>query len=322
MIHVDPPQSGQARFGLLEAASVVDSTDPHAAFGVEFTPNCGTAHLTRSACFEADHPSLTDESGDIYEPNASKTITDGIPYIEGVPFAVYHLFECRPVGGDDLIARARASFTLSESRAVEEWFSNFIVQHPDAVDLTPATGAVVPIDGLGLLEQWAGQNYGGTPVIHADRDVATLLAATGVIARSGTRLETTLGSRVSAGGGYNLLDPGQGDTPVGSAWMYVTGAVGFWRSSITVADAFGTSLGGSTVIGSAAELVAAGAAVATDTLTAAYIGPPGGGFVAANKADNSQRVLVERQYVGATECVVGAVRVLRSNCCGEELAPV
>jgi hypothetical protein len=287
-LYVEPPPSGQSRYGLLEAATVVDSTDPHVAFGVQWQPNCGTAHLTRAAC-EAGG-SVSSESG--VEAPGDKTVDDGVPLVVADTFTVYHLFECRPVGmsPSDLADRARTTFGSGEGRAVEAWMSTYLATHPDAVDVTPAGGAVAPLDGLGYLEQYAGANYGGQPTIHMDRDVATILASTAALSPSGGRLTTVLGSKVAAGGGYTLGDPSGAATAATDAWMYVTGAVGLWRGDILSTDP---------VLDLARP----------ETLIAAT--NPNSNL----QVRNALRVLLERPYVGGVECIVAAIKVTRSSCC-------
>jgi hypothetical protein len=290
MTFVEPPPGGAARFGLLEAASVVTATDGHALLGVDYTPVCGKAHLTVGACVPM--PVEAGEGGDIIIP---KTVDDGVTEVAGDLFAVYHLFSCRPVG-IDIQARARASFELAEGMAVEEWFAAYITAHTLATDLTPAAGAVTPQDGLATLEAWAGANYGGAPVFHGDRGLASLLASTSQVTVVGGRLQTALGGAFAAGGGYlgNLGDPdGQSQTPDDEGWLYVTGPVGFWRSDI-LTDA------GADILQNHQAIIGA-------------TNPPGH----AGTVTNESRVLVERAYVGATSCIVGAIRVIRSACCPE-----
>lgn len=294
MVYVEPPPGGPARFGLLEAASVASPDDPHTMLGVTYEPVCGMAHLTVGACIP-----MPVDSGDDIIP---KTIDEGIGAVEGSLFAVYHLFACRPVG-TDVGARARASFEMSEHLAVEEWFADYITDHSMTVDLTPASGAVSPQDGLAELEAYAGANYGGTPVFHGDRGLASLLASTSQLSVTNGRLTTVLGGTFAAGGGYlgHLDDPdGQSLTPADEGWLYVTGPVGFWRGSVLQSDA--------AVLENHQLVVSSG-----QTLTAAT--NPSQGH--AGTITNETRVLVERPYVGATSCIIGAVRVKRSACCQE-----
>lgn len=292
-IYVDPPPSGSSRFGLLEAATVVTGGDPHRLMGVQYQPECGTAHLTIGDCFPVPPPVDSDE-GESDQPSTGKITDDGIQSADGVPFAVYHLFACRPIGGGDLAARARASFELAEGLAVEQWFGEYLTDHPDALDITPGGTSLNVIDGLAWLEGFAGSVYGGQATIHGDRTLASALLTAGALSVNGGRLETNLGSRFAAGGGYaeTLGDPAGGVTLATDGWLYATGPVGFWRGEVDLNDAFQTS----------------------EVLVAAT--NPGVG-TALHNAINETRVLVERQYVGATSCLVAGIKVSRSACCSE-----
>lgn len=160
----------------------------------------------------------------------TKVPNDGLVTVVADPFTIYHLFQCRLVGGDDGEARARESLDLGASRAVEEGFQ--IIFGTGATDITPAA-AVDPVKSLGLLEQYAGSVYGGRPVIHMDRLMATRLYEDGAIEREGDHLETGLGSLVVAGAGYNAdasLPSAPGAT---EDWMYATGNVHIWEGKTT-----------------------------------------------------------------------------------------
>lgn len=161
----------------------------------------------------------------------TKIVDDGLQYVVGDPITIYHLYGCRLVGVENVEAaaeeRARRSLALGASRAVEEGFQTVI--GTGAVDLSPAT-PVDPVKSLGILEQYAGENYGGRPVIHMDRLMATRLYEDGAIERNDGNLETGLGSLVVAGAGYNA-DAALPSAPgAGNDWMYVTGNVRIWAS--------------------------------------------------------------------------------------------
>lgn len=163
-----------------------------------------------------------------------KIADDGIGTIVGDPITIYHIFQCRLVGhGDDVEAKAKAraerSLELGSSRAVEEGFQT--VFGTGAVDLSPGT-PLDPVRSLGILEQYAGANYGGRPVIHMDRLMATRLYENGVIERVDGHLETGLGSLVVAGAGYNANASLPGAPGAGNDWMYATGNVRIWASAV------------------------------------------------------------------------------------------
>lgn len=161
----------------------------------------------------------------------SKEVVDGIVEADGDPFTLYHLFRCRPVGHSpaDIAARAQEAYRLGEPRGIERMFARYLANHDLGVDVTPTPGtAVSPVDGLAILEKYAGANYGGVPVLHSPRDVTALLSAQNVLLRQGTRLETIQGSIVASGGGYNrITGPTNPDTQpaAGKTWLYVSGQV-------------------------------------------------------------------------------------------------
>jgi hypothetical protein len=267
---VEAPPVTPLPYGLLSAALVLDDLEGHAQLGVEYEPEaCGVAQITRAAC--------EDEAADF-----SEGIT-GIPIIEGDPFTLYQLFTCRPVGVD-LEARARSALRLGEQRGVEAAVAERLPLALGAVDLTPTPGtAVHPVTGLGILEKFAGAQYGGVPTIHVPRDAGAGLFAYGATLRSsnGARMETGQGALVASGGGYSTLagpptdveDPetvqAAGD---GEAWLYVTGQVVVRR--------------------------APNSEVIPLTMNRA----PG-------VATNDAMVLTTRSYVATWECVTGAVLV-------------
>lgn len=211
----------------------------------------------------------------------SKVTRDGIDVVAGDPFLLYHLLSCRaPGGGFGQVAdRARAALRLGEQRAVERVLATQLPLMDGAVDLTPTAGtAVHPVDGLAILEGYAGRTYGGVPVVHTTRPVGTVLTTVGAVQRVGTGLETVQGARVSSGGGYEgnlgpafLAGPSD-DGPVapgaGQAWLYVTGQVVVRRSStIEVGPIAQQTPRDNTVLALAERL----AQVTTECITAAVL---------------------------------------------------
>lgn len=187
---------------------------------------------------------VTVEDGEVSGPFAAevgytKIATDGVPMVEAEPVALYHLHRCRAVGRDDLTERAEASMRLGEPRALEAHYESTVLA-PAAVDLTPAGGAVSPNDAVAILERYAAANYGGVPVIHGRVDFVTL--AHDVIGRQGIRLETELGTVVSAGGGYgSAIGPDGAVAGAGELWVYITGAVMVRRGVLAPINTFDLS---------------------------------------------------------------------------------
>lgn len=182
---------------------------------------------------------ITVENGVAGDPvelviTTSKIPDNGIEWVEsGDPRPHYALVTCAPVGEPDLRARAQAAIDLNEQRAVE---AGFIADVADgAIDLTPGGGAVNPETGAALLQRYAGSNYGGVHVLHADRAVASLLSD--LLDRQGNHLETRIGAWVAAGAGYDgAVGPGDVAAGAGEAWMFVTGQIVVSRGDTELRD--------------------------------------------------------------------------------------
>lgn len=201
----------------------------------------------------------------------AKQVTDGIDDTIGDPFVAYSILRCSPVGltGTTLEERALGNLRLGEQRAAESFLAGRLAATGLAIT---GAAAVEPEEGLAIAEQWAAAKYGGVPVIHTPRGVASLLATRTAIARSDNgRMESHLGAIVAAGGGYAALKgPGGVPAGVGEAWLYVTGTVTVRR------------------------------APTPETVPMTMSRVP---------ATNEAMAMAERPYVVATECVVGAVLV-------------
>lgn len=220
-------------FGLFSVASPTNA-DPHALSGVEWeTESCDPTYgIAGGPCETVGQI----EAKDITNPGSSLVSAD--------PISIYTLRSCRAVGD---LARAKdravAHLVGVEERAIETHLWGLMNADADAVNLTPS-GPLEPLAGLALLEQSMAQGTTGGITIHARRDAATVLAEKARVRRHGNRLETELGSLVSAGVGYGSTGPdadasGEPDAaPAGTAWVYATGALRIWRSVAEVRGPF------------------------------------------------------------------------------------
>jgi hypothetical protein len=336
---VTPPDLEPLPYGLLDTATVIDSSEPHWQAGVTYeTYDCGVSNIAPDLCHTplaatataggttgvdtypvtvdftgngdvtvdwgegtpavetspASHDyttaatqtiTLTDEAGteitltvdsgstDTTTVNSdTKTLTEGVPTVSGDPVGIYSLFGCRMVGQfASAQATAVTMLTRGEPRAFERYFWNTVLA--GATDLSGASPASVTT-GLAVLEDWAAQHYAGVPVIHATRRVGSLLASKAAIDRHGTHLESVLGSRIAAGGGYSLtgVGPDGSPAPTDTAWLYASGAVVIRRSTA--------------IVQSAPELA---------------------------NPDNSFVALAERVYVPTVECFTAAIKVKNTD---------
>lgn len=155
-----------------------------------------------------------------------------IDVVDGQPFGVYKMTECKDLHGDDT-EWARNSLALGEAHAVESGFMQAHLAQP-ATDLPNGTTAVSLVNGIAILEGYAADVYGGVPILHMPRSVATrALAADALMPGLDFTITTQQGALVANGGGYSLnLGPTGDPAPAGQAWLYVTGMVTLTRGPV------------------------------------------------------------------------------------------
>lgn len=157
---------------------------------------------------------------------------DQIDVVEGQPFGIYKMTECRDFQDDDT-DWARNSLALGEAHAVEAGFMQAHLAQP-TTDLPNGTTAVSLVNGIAILEGYAADVYGGVPILHMPRSVATrALAADALTPGLDWVITTQQGALVANGGGYSLnLGPTGEPAPAGQAWLYVTGMVTLTRGPV------------------------------------------------------------------------------------------
>jgi hypothetical protein len=201
--------------GLLDVADVTEDASGHwQGGGVETSgEGCLTALYAPDPC----------------APSVEKTVQEGYTRISGDAFAVYTLNRCRLPAGRYAEAQADARKALegSEGPAVEARFAATVLRQ--ATNVGPATGAVPLKVGIGILEGYAGQHYGGLPILHMPR---SLVQVAGVTNRDGG-LFTLLDTPVVAGAGYEgVTGPANAAAGAGNAWLFITGEVGLTKGAI------------------------------------------------------------------------------------------
>lgn len=165
----------------------------------------------------------------------SQSKTFSLPsWRDGFRFAVYGGLACKgpSYNGEQGLSDLKTTFAMNESVGVERAFMT--TGFAGAPDITPASGAVSAVVGLGLLEGDAAGKYAGVPTIHAPRVVGTLFTQNGAMVREGNKFYTGQGSKVASGGGYG--DPNLGPTgaapAAGEMWMYASGEVVLARGEV------------------------------------------------------------------------------------------
>lgn len=210
-LYVEPPSFVPAPFGLMSVADVRDEADPHWREQILMQPErCSASSIYVDGC-----PPVEDRV---------KTITAGVATRGAQPFTIVDGFRCSTVGFTEEQVNERAATALShgEARAVERmlwtgasdngeniqpWLGNTdasagLAFAPPVVDVL-TTGPVEIRDAIGLLEEALGECYGGVGVLHMSRGYSPFMHHVGIFQdRTGTTLETTIGTKVAAGGGY------------------------------------------------------------------------------------------------------------------------
>jgi hypothetical protein len=212
---VDAPVVERRKGGLLSVADVRDDPSGKWMYGLDWQPeHCGTAHLTSIDC--VDGP-------------AGAKVFDGAPVVLSKAFAAYKGVACDSFDMDRYRRMARVGLEFGEAEAVERYVALNILD--GGTDLTPTTGTAVPLEvGLGIIEEWTAENYGGVPIVHADRLVTTLLDGADLLIRDPVNLRTVQGSLV-ANGAYRVANK------AGERWLWATGQVLLVRGSIGEHDA-------------------------------------------------------------------------------------
>ena len=203
--------------------------------GIEWEPlSCGPVSGFGAWC-------PTDDNGDpIEQVGIPKGFNTNPALGEASPFGVYASYNCSPVGRsiEEGAIRARAILAAREEAMVERTLWNGTLGNTpnlqdDAEDITPTPGtAVDPVEAIGLLEEFNGQNYGSQGIIHLTRRGATAAIGAYVVFREGARLVTGLGTPVVAGAGYPGTSPAGAAADPGESWGYVSPALIGYRSEV------------------------------------------------------------------------------------------
>ncbi|WP_412475384.1 hypothetical protein ACK8HH_17135 [Gordonia sp. LUNF6] len=215
---IPTPQLAPPRGGLLSVADIVAPGDLHWQNGVEYATNPTPGGV-------ADEVSC--------DPIDPADLPEGVPVVTDDPLRVHTGFTCKHPGltRDEIQAYARNKLTAGEGPAVERSVWPTIIA--DATTIA-GTGAVSLLAGLGDLEAWLYESYGGTGVIHVPRGALPFLVkAKQIVVGSGGSLTTVLGTKVSAGA-YPGTGPAAAEPAAGAAWIAATAAVQVRRSETKV----------------------------------------------------------------------------------------
>lgn len=164
-------------------------------------------------------------------------------WVPGFEFAYYGAVQCSAVGLDvaDQKSEIRRVFDLNAGKGIEQALlaNRFVALTPgptdpdiswDApVDLTPGTSVSVAA-ALSILEGYAATVYAGVPTLHLPRAAVLVAFGLGLLREEGGKFYTKTGSKVAAGGGYDVPLFAGGAPTTGVMDFYATGEVYVERS--------------------------------------------------------------------------------------------
>lgn len=234
--YVDPPRVIPSGRGLLYAAEVRDV----AAGSPEmrgFTFDSDSSETTVGVVSYTG--SINSTSGLTDDPNES------ILYSSDDPFTIYGSYAgVMPIRNpEEANARAAKRLALGEGIGVERGFwVNTLAKHANG-NILRAT-AVTPKLGLGLLLEWAGLHYAGTPLVHMGVRAANELAGGQLLNFPEEGAPTSKGGAIIVpGSGYTVASTvntnadgtsGTAVTPTADqAWLFTSGTPLLYRDPVT-----------------------------------------------------------------------------------------
>lgn len=223
-----PPINGEpSPHGLLGGCiPVVTATDGHVLNGTDLLPSSCAAANQWQNCPDP-------LAGDFPFTNPDSKVFDRPDSCTFAPITVYAGYECSVIGTSFEEARNAALDQLArgEQAALENYFmTQWLANANHTVDLTPAAGALHVVSGIGVLESWLAENYGGSGVLHVPAGVASLLAMHSQVSVATEEVcpTTLMGNSVILGAGY-AANVGPATPPAvpavaaaGEAWLYIT----------------------------------------------------------------------------------------------------
>lgn len=218
---VPPISSEPSPHGLLGGCvEVVYTDDMHQLMGTDMQ---GSSCAQSNAWQDCPDPSAG-------WTNPASKVFDRPDQCSFAPWTAYAGVECSTIGltRDELNQRALDQLGRGEQRVWEQQFMRFWLAptvQAATTDLTPAAGALHIAQGVGALETWLAQNYGGQGIIHAPIGTAALLSMNTLVdfATEQTCPTTLAGNGIVLGAGYaSNIGPDGNPAPAGEAWLYIT----------------------------------------------------------------------------------------------------
>lgn len=149
--------------------------------------------------------------------------------LTGTPFGTYRGVEgALLVNREGALEESRSAYGAGESYGVERGLQVGLFS-TQAVDITPTPGTPVTNArfALGLLEQYAADNYSGLPIISGNRLAVGLIPELQV--GDNYALHSIHGTPIANSAGFYTDGPGAAVAGAGTAWLYISGKITIWR---------------------------------------------------------------------------------------------
>lgn len=223
---IEPPPLAPRRYGLFNAARVLDMPDRVIAAGLQYyADHCGDDTAPYEMACDEDNP--------------VKPFTEGSELQGTDPFWLVTRKRCGAVGrtAEEIRSAAREQLDSAEQREVEAvvWdgtgVSAGVLNLADSgativVPAAPGAGAAISA----LENAFYGMSgYAGT--IHVNMQAEGALQFAGMLQPSAGVLRTPVGTAVSLGAGYGIDGPEGAEAPAGFVWAYMTSYTTVWRST-------------------------------------------------------------------------------------------
>ncbi|ATN93759.1 hypothetical protein SEA_ABT2GRADUATEX2_15 [Streptomyces phage Abt2graduatex2] len=240
---VPPIASDPLPNGLLGGCvDVVTTNDMHELNGTD---------MISMSCAEAnpwqDCPSADPDNVLVPWVNPAAKLFDRPESCSFEPLTAYAGVECSTFGISFPEAQARAmdQLRMGEQRTLETFFmQRGLAKMAMGNDLTPGFGSANIVAGIGQLETWLAENFGGEGVIHVPVGAATLLSLNRIVSFGSDEScpKTLAGNSVVIGSGYSAnvgpytapQTPGL-VAPEGEVWVYITPPVRIRRDTPSLA---------------------------------------------------------------------------------------
>lgn len=220
-----PAVAPRRQIGILQAAQSVLDADSSIGRGIEHigAPTVVT-RFTSNECF-AIGQDLAD---------TEKQIDPTPDWLTGDGFTLYQLISCGLMGykTEEYRTQAQAALEHSEHLGVDIGFAQQYLTTATPVAVGASWDLVLAV---GQLEDLARSSDIPGAVIHMNPIAATVGLSCELLEFVGDKLRTKLGTPVNAGVPVSIEPSGQNIADTES-WVFLTGAVNFWKAPIFVQD--------------------------------------------------------------------------------------